>query len=147
MRTSARQRHFVRKVCRSLLAWRSRFPQVEILLVRGNHDRRAGDPPPGLGVEIVTAPHADPPFVLCHAPAECAEEFGLAGHLHPCLVLHGRGHQSLRLACFWLSRGCLVLPAFGSFTGSMEVMPVSGDRLFVIADDQVHETPAVRGIP
>ncbi|HWJ95785.1 MAG TPA: metallophosphoesterase, partial [Telluria sp.] len=29
---------------RSLLAWRERHPALDLLLVRGNHDRHAGDP-------------------------------------------------------------------------------------------------------
>jgi uncharacterized protein len=124
-----------------LLAWRGRHSRLDIVLVRGNHDRHAGDPPSRLGIRIVTAPYPDPPFVLCHEPAECAGGFGIAGHLHPCWVLRGRAHQSARLPCFWLTNGCLVLPAFGSFTGSMEIKATPRDRLFVIAEDQVYALP------
>src|SRR5947208_5965652 len=34
----------------ALAAWRDRLPSVEIILVRGNHDRRSGDPPADLGI-------------------------------------------------------------------------------------------------
>lgn len=34
------------------------------------------------------------------------------------------------------------LPAFGDFTGLADVAPVRGDRVFVIADDQVVEVSA-----
>src|SRR5690606_28695628 len=51
-----------------LVAWHRSRPDVEQVLVRGNHDRGAGDPPPGTGVHAVDAPVAEPPFVLDHHP-------------------------------------------------------------------------------
>ena len=42
---------------------------LEIMLVRGNHDRHAGDPPDDLRINCVNAPAFVPPFVLRHEPA------------------------------------------------------------------------------
>ena len=43
--------------------WRERHAGVELLLVRGNHDQRAGDPPADLGVTCVDEPFSLPePF-------------------------------------------------------------------------------------
>src|SRR5690606_10144340 len=39
-----------------LAEWRARRPQLEIILIRGNHDRRAGDPPKTLGIEVIAEP-------------------------------------------------------------------------------------------
>jgi metallophosphoesterase superfamily enzyme len=38
------------------------------VLVRGNHDSRAGDPPASLGIRVVDEPFAVGPFAACHHP-------------------------------------------------------------------------------
>src|SRR5215207_10401310 len=37
----------------ALAEWRGRHPDIAMRLVRGNHDRRAGDPPDDVGIECV----------------------------------------------------------------------------------------------
>src|SRR5215218_206047 len=86
-----------------LRRWRSLASPLEILLVRGNHDRHAGDPPDDLRINCVDAPAFVPPFVLRHEPSSSAEGYTLAGHVHPCAVLTGPGLQRARLPCFWLT--------------------------------------------
>jgi DNA ligase-associated metallophosphoesterase len=120
-----------------LRRWRALRDELEIMLVRGNHDRHAGDPPGDLGINCVNAPAFVPPFVLRHEPAPSSEGYTLAGHLHPGIVLTGRALQRERLPCFWLTPRGAVLPAFGSFTGSVSVVPGPEDRVFVIADQEV----------
>jgi uncharacterized protein len=117
--------------------WRARRPDLEVLLVRGNHDRGAGDPPPDWGFTTVSEPFAAPPFVLCHYPREAPEGYVLAGHLHPAVRLRGAGRQQLRLACFWFGPRAGVLPAFGSFTGNSLVTPAPGDQVFALAGDEL----------
>ncbi|WP_264885011.1 ligase-associated DNA damage response endonuclease PdeM, partial [Stutzerimonas stutzeri] len=51
-----------------LAEWRSRHPQLAITLVRGNHDRRAGDPPAQLGIDVVNEPLLLGPYALQHEP-------------------------------------------------------------------------------
>ena len=41
-------------------------------------------------------------FALCHHPRPRRGAYVLAGHLHPCVSLGGRGFDQLRLPCFWL---------------------------------------------
>jgi metallophosphoesterase superfamily enzyme len=106
-------------------------------LVRGNHDKRAGDPPAEVGIECVDGPVVEPPFALAHHPTTLDGACVIAGHLHPCAVLVGAARQRERLPCFWLRRGVLVLPAFGEFTGCAEVNPGDEDEVWVVADDGV----------
>jgi len=113
------------------------FAAIDLLLVRGNHDRGAGDPPEEWGIRCVDAEFVLAPFTLMHEPAVPLDGYGLAGHLHPAVELRGRGGQSLRLPCFWFGQRVGVLPAFGSFTGTALVKPLPSDRVFVIAEDQV----------
>ena len=55
-------------VLAALARWRSRHAAVELVLVRGNHDSHAGDPPPALGFAIVDEPWHLGPFAACHHP-------------------------------------------------------------------------------
>jgi DNA ligase-associated metallophosphoesterase len=123
----------------ALRQWRERCSRLEIQLVRGNHDRHAGDPPDDLRINCVNAPAFLPPFVLRHEPRESTEGYTLAGHLHPGLVVSGPALQRERLPCFLLRPALAVLPAFGSFTGMASVIPTPGDHAFVVADGEVLE--------
>ncbi len=121
----------------ALVGWRARCPNVELLLVRGNHDRHAGDPPGEMNVDCVDAPFADPPFVLCHHPVALPEGHVLAGHIHPAARLIGAGRECMRLPCFFFGSRTSVLPAFGDFTGLGDIDPEVHDRVFVVAGDRV----------
>ena len=161
----------------ALRAWRAERPGLHGVLVRGNHDDRAGDPPADLGIEVVDAPAPLGPFALCHEPTDDAPDpdadpdpdpdpdraphrdldpgrvrptdpgYRLAGHLHPAVRLHGRGGDSARLPCFSVGPGQTVLPAFGEFTGSASVSRAAPQRLFAIAGDRVFEVPRATGSP
>ena len=119
--------------------WRGEHAALELTLVRGNHDDRAGDPPVQLGIMAVDEPLQLGGLALCHHPDTVTQGYVLAGHVHPCVRLAGRAHDSLRLPCFWFGPQVGVLPAFGSFTGMHAVRPEPGDRVFGVADDQVLE--------
>lgn len=124
---------------RLLADWRLLHPLLELVLVRGNHDRHAGDPPAELGVACVDAPLLEDPFVLAHHPAASNDGYVLAGHLHPGAPLIGPGRMRERLPCFWFGRACGVLPAFGEFTGLADVTAEMGDRIYAVALDEVVE--------
>lgn len=120
-----------------LRAWRSLHPDLQITLIRGNHDHRAGDPPADLGIEVVPEPLLLGPFALQHEPHPHPQRHVLAGHVHPVYFLNGRGRQRLRLPCFHAGRQVTLLPAFGAFTGGFAVERKAGVRLFVVGDGQV----------
>lgn len=121
----------------AISAWRKQHANIELLLVRGNHDRRAGDPPVEWNMAVVDAPHHEAPFVFQHHPEPFEGGYVLAGHIHPGVVLRGAGRQQLKLPCFWFGPHVGVLPSFGSFTGSATVEPAPGDQVFVVTDDEV----------
>jgi uncharacterized protein len=118
-------------------AWRDSRAQVALTMVRGNHDRKAGDPPEEWRVRCIEAGESLGPFVLNHEPGESRAGYALAGHIHPAVRLTGAGETSVRLPCFWFSARFGVLPAFGAFTGSAEVLPRRGDQVFVIAEQEI----------
>jgi len=128
----------------AVAAWRRAHPAVQLTLVRGNHDAKAGDPPADWDVAVVEEPWPLGPYALRHEPRpDEAGRYVLAGHLHPALHLSGRGPGRLRLPCFHFGASVGVLPAFGEFTGGVGVRAAPGDRLFAIAEDEVREVGAL----
>lgn len=122
--------------------WRVAHSQLEMVLVRGNHDAHAGDPPAALNIRCVDGPLLVGAFACAHHPAIHASHYVLAGHLHPHVQLRGRGRQSLRLPCFVFRERDAVLPAFTAFTGTGAYEALHGDRVFAVAGDEIVPAPA-----
>jgi uncharacterized protein len=125
----------------AVAAWRQAHADVELTLIRGNHDGHAGDPPPDWHVRCINGPLHLGGLALSHHPDPVEGAYVLAGHIHPAVRIGGgrRGlaHDSLRLPCFHFGPRVGVLPAFGAFTG-MHVMACGPlDRVAVIAGDEV----------
>jgi len=124
--------------------WRHRHADLALTLVRGNHDRHAGDPPPEWRVHCVEEPWPPvpgSPLCLAHHPVPVAGRYVLAGHVHPAVRLDGRAHDRLRLPCFHFGPSVGVLPAFGGFTGAHGVSRGPDDRVFVVYDGGVAALP------
>ncbi len=130
-----------RDVCDAVLAFCDRHAHVGRRLVRGNHDAHVGALPQAWSIEVVEPGMQLGNVALGHHPAPLPDgaDLYLCGHLHPALCLGRRQDRLGRLPCFWLSDGCLVLPAIGQFTGTHTVKLLSGERAWVIADDQLFE--------
>jgi len=121
--------------------WRQRHAALDLVLVRGNHDDRAGDPPAALRFTVVDEPLRLAGLALCHHPQPVDGAYALAGHLHPCVTLPGRAGERLRLPCFHFGQRVGVLPAFGEFTGMHPADLGADDRVFAVADECVIELP------
>lgn len=121
----------------AMLAWRVRHPRLGLILVRGNHDKHAGDPAAALGIEMVDEPFELAPFSFCHHPDIAAGGYVLAGHVHPVYVLSTR-LDSLRLPCFLIGPTRMILPSFGAFTGGHPIVPLAGEQVYVSSGEAVH---------
>ena len=129
-------------VLQALATWRASIANVGCVLVRGNHDSRAGDPPPELLIDVVDEPYLAGPFAACHYPQAHPTHAVLAGHLHPALQLRGLGRDRMRLPCFCFQARQAILPAFGEFTGGWLVEPQPGLRLYAAGGQRVWALPA-----
>jgi DNA ligase-associated metallophosphoesterase len=89
--------------------------------ITGNHDP---DPMPGVG-GVFAAMLGVGPLTFRHKPSRDAEDGEVAGHLHPlaCVVQRGRG---VRRRCFAADARRIVMPAFGAYTGGLNIR----DRAF-----------------
>lgn len=60
-----------------------------------------------------------------------------SGHIHPKVLLQGKGRQKLSMACLWIQKKHIILPAFGSFKGGEHVFPMQGDEIYVLAEQSI----------
>jgi len=84
--------------------------------VEGNHDGRSAETIGGVVREGLRIGALN----LAHKPTPCAAPGEIAGHLHPCAKVSGRG-RAVRRRCFATDGTRLVMPAFGAFTGGLNV--------------------------
>jgi DNA ligase-associated metallophosphoesterase len=93
----------------------------EWIWIAGNHD-----PEPAAGVGgIFSEAFACGPIVFRHAPRAARSDGEIAGHLHPVARVAQRGRTTSR-RCFAGDGHRLVMPAFGAYTGGLNVR----DRAF-----------------
>jgi len=116
----------------------SQFPEIDFLLVIGNHDILSGANYRSMDLQVFET-LAIRPFLLSHEPInELAEnQINVHGHIHPGALLRGKGRQSLMVPCFHLQGQHLCLPAFGALTGLMKAKTKKKDSVFGVLEDEV----------
>ncbi len=113
-----------------------RSQKLKITLVKGNHDIIADENYRAIGIDCIDELLLDG-FLLTHHPEERQDFFNVSGHIHPSVKLIGAGRQSLKLPCFFKSKNQLILPAFGTFTGTYTLKPSAEHQVFAITKDSV----------
>jgi DNA ligase-associated metallophosphoesterase len=125
------------EVLDSIANWRQLHSEIEMLLIRGNHDRASGRIPLEWNIQEVEEPFMDDGFVLTHDQPCDPERPTFAGHIHPTVHLPDYDGSIATVPCFVFDERCAILPAFGSFTGGYKVDAQRGRRMFVIAGERV----------
>ncbi len=110
----------------------------QMVLVKGNHDIKVKIPK-SWPLKLIDGYFAENGLIFSHDLLLQDDLFTLCGHVHPAVVLSGKGRQRERLPCFWLRSRHMILPSFGVFTGAYTVSPIEGDRVFVVAKGEVVE--------
>lgn len=113
------------------------FPEVDFILIKGNHDILHSSQYERTQLVIYQDHHTLGPFYLSHHPEEKNGFYNLCGHIHPCIKLRGKGRQYLRLPCFYFGEHGGILPAIGSFTGHHPIKKGPKDDVYAIADGQI----------
>jgi DNA ligase-associated metallophosphoesterase len=93
--------------------------------VRGNHDPEL---PAFLGGEVVAELRVGR-ILLAHAPSAGQLGRRIAGHLHPAARVARHGYV-LRRPCFIGDSRRLVMPAFGAYTGGLNILDEAFAALF-----------------
>ncbi len=85
--------------------------------IAGNHDPELPSILPGRRVESLFLQG----LKFCHEPSPEKRVHGeVSGHLHPCASV-GVGGQTIRQRCFVSDGNRLIVPAFGAYTGGLDV--------------------------
>ncbi len=99
---------------------------VETIWISGNHDPKAHDALGGTCVDEMMFGA----ITLRHIPARLKKhELEISGHLHPGAAITQRGSH-VRTKCFVGDQKRLILPAFGSYTGAVNVLSAAFAGLF-----------------
>ena len=123
----------------ALGSWCEAHRHFKIILIMGNHDLKAGQPPLCWNFEIVREACRAGPFWFTHIPCVIPGHYVIGGHFHPAIALRERYGAGLRAPCFCFGTQRAILPAFGSFTGTSPVQLEVGDRLFAVGEGEVME--------
>jgi DNA ligase-associated metallophosphoesterase len=122
--------------------WRKDFPLLEVILVKGNHDILDNKWYQEADIIVCNDPFPVLPFLFVHdvlKPRQGirSEQFIFSGHVHPTVVIRGRGKQSLRFPCFYFTEDYCVLPAFSRFTGGYNVDADQAENVFAVTENEI----------
>lgn len=127
---------------RAIEAWREVHRSLQIDLIRGNHDQRAGDPCEEWNFNCYDGPLREDTLAFTHEPCAVRGAFVLCGHVHPCVTLEDFDGSRTRLPCFAVDDRKMILPAFGRFTGTHPVERTETTRIYIAAAGRVILLPA-----
>ncbi len=124
-----------------IVMWRDLFRDVDMVLVRGNHDIIHDRYYERLGFTLAET-LSEGPFLFTHEPPDpreldSAAGYVISGHIHPGVKLRGKGRQSAVLPCYSFGDRQALLPSFGKFTGRFCIRHQEADRVFGIVRDKV----------
>ncbi len=119
---------------------------TRLVLVEGNHDRKAGATPAGLRIHRESDPWRVDTLRFLPLPALCARRSRLPGICIRRFVVMGAPMTAcgFRASGLRWRDGLTVLPAFGGFTGGAAIDREEGDRVIAVAEDRVVEVPGRR---
>lgn len=117
------------------------FDQIQFELILGNHDVFIGNFFSDLSHLKLSTERTINGLLFTHEPIELTEFtndiINICGHIHPAVMLRGKGRQKLRVPCFYFGSRQAILPAFGSFTGTFVIETKKTDEVFVVMDDEI----------
>lgn len=115
--------------------WRQDIDYLPFHLVKGNHDILKKEWYTNADItvwdEVLTVDNIS--FTHDHC-LQTPGHYSFCGHLHPGIVLHGLGKQSLRFPCFYFTQSHCILPAFSRFTGLAHVEQKKAQAVYAIVD-------------
>jgi DNA ligase-associated metallophosphoesterase len=122
------------------LKWRHDLPELEFILVRGNHDILKQDWYDNASIQVKEGIYSINHFSFVHDPEEVpgempAGDFIFSGHLHPGINIQGIAKQSLTFPCYYFSDTQAILPAFSKFSGLAMIKKRKEETVYAIVND------------
>jgi metallophosphoesterase superfamily enzyme len=110
---------------------------IKFIWVMGNHD-----PEPSAVAGVCVDEWRQGPLVFRHQAAR-GSAFEISGHFHPKACIPARGTAVTR-PCFVADKARILLPAFGAYTGGLDVRDPAihglfprGGRVFLLGRDRL----------
>ncbi|MEO8712355.1 MAG: ligase-associated DNA damage response endonuclease PdeM [Parafilimonas sp.] len=126
--------------------WRNDFTQLQILLVKGNHDVLRNEWYEQIKINVFDDEALRiNSFAFMHDHAHIEkfpqhdDAYFFTGHLHPGISIHGKSRQSLSFPCFYFNEHFAVLPAFSKFSGLALINKKKTDNVFAIVNNELIE--------
>jgi len=118
--------------------WREDFSSLQINLVRGNHDILSDAWYKDAAIEVISPLLQQNSFLFSHDKCDVpVHVYAFYGHIHPGVLIHGLGKQSLRFPCFYFAKDHCVLPAFSKFTGAVGMDQSRAEAIFAIVENEL----------
>jgi len=126
--------------------WRKDLTQLEILLVKGNHDILKANWYEQANIQV----YADEPLRIRSVAfthdcsniekfTQHADAYFVTGHMHPGIFIKGTSRQSLSFPCFYFAEQFAILPAYSKFSGLALIQKKKNDKVFAIVDNELME--------
>lgn len=124
------------------LKWRNDFPNIDFVLVKGNHDILKKSWYELAGITVHATSYRIGQFNFVHDPSEVCEEpegnsFVFCGHYHPGITIQGLAKQNLTFPCYYFTRKMAILPAFSKFSGLAMVRKSCDDMVYAIVNQSL----------
>ncbi|QCI64937.1 ligase-associated DNA damage response endonuclease PdeM [Phreatobacter stygius] len=117
--------------------------------IEGNHDEALSGILPGEHATTID----EQGLVFVHQPSSRPARGEIAGHFHPCAKVRGRG-RGIRRRAFASDGQRLVMPAFGAYTGGLNVRSGAIEALFprgfsafMLGDERIYTFPQAHCLP
>ncbi|PZX55359.1 putative phosphoesterase [Algoriphagus ratkowskyi] len=116
-----------------------KYPMIRFVLTKGNHDILSPKVMENTSIEVVDELEVGNDLLLTHEPMIDLEEdkLNISGHIHPGVMIKGKGRQLFRLPCFYYHEQSLILPAFGKLTGLYILKEIAGAKIYPVFPDEV----------
>ena len=116
--------------------WRREHDVVEMILVRGNHDRSSGEIPIEWNIRSSDELREENLLFRHELPCDPALPT-FAGHVHPIAWLRDFDGSTISAPCFVFDPSCAILPSFGTFTGGHPMHAQPNRQRYVAAAGKV----------
>jgi len=121
------------------LKWRNDIPEIDFILVRGNHDILEKEWYDKAAIQVEEGIYSINNFSFLHDPSDAPEEthgsnFIFSGHLHPGVNIQGIAKQNLTFPCYYFAAKMAILPAFSKFSGLAMVKKKKNETVYAIVN-------------
>lgn len=119
--------------------WRKKYASLEIILVKGNHERLPVLFYEELAIKLFADYYELGEFCFVHNRKDAPDrgKFIFSGHIHPGILLKGKARQRIKLPCFVFDDTAALLPAFSLFTGFSLIEATKEQEVFAITAQRV----------